>query len=54
MGGAAKILDATNNRLRELAGIDSLANLQRLILARNQLSELPASIGSLQHLKASP
>ena len=53
VGGAAKTLDATNNRLRSLEGLDSLVNLQRLVVARNQLTELPASIGSLQQLKAS-
>lgn len=53
VGGAAKTLDATNNRLRSLEGLDSLVSLQRLVVARNQLTELPASIGSLQQLKAS-
>lgn len=54
VGSDAKVLDATNNRLREVGHIESLINLQRLILARNQISELPASISTLQSLKASP
>ena len=54
VGSDAKVLDATNNRLREVIYIESLVNLQRLVLARNQISELPASIGTLQSLKASP
>ena len=53
VGGAAKTLEATNNRLRYLEGVDSLISLQRLVVASNQLTELPASIGSLQQLKAS-
>ena len=54
VGSDAKVLDATNNRLREVIYIETLVNLQRLILARNQISELPASISTLQSLKASP
>ena len=54
VGVDAKVLDATNNRLREIVYIESLINLQRLILARNQISEIPASISTLQSLKASP
>jgi len=53
VGSNAKILDATNNRLKEIGNLESLVNLQRLILARNQISELPASIAALQNLKAS-
>ncbi len=54
VGSDAKVLDATNNRLKEVIYIESLVNLQRLILARNQILELPASTGTLQSLKASP
>ena len=53
VGSAAKTLDATNNRLKEVGNIEGLVNLQRLILARNQISELPSSLGSLQQLKVS-
>ena len=53
VGSNAKILDATNNRLRDIESLESLVNLQRLILARNQISDLPASIAALQNLKAS-
>ena len=54
VGSDAKVLDATNNRLREVRYLESLIHLQRLILARNQISELPASVCSLQSLKARP
>lgn len=54
MGLDAKVLDATNNRLKEILYVESLINLQRLILARNQISEIPANIGTLQSLKACP
>ena len=53
VGSAAKTLDATNNKLKEVGNIEGLVNLQRLILARNQISELPSSLGSLQQLKVS-
>lgn len=52
MGGAAKTLDATNNRLTALpADISSFTNLQRLILASNRLSALPVQISALIALK---
>ena len=54
VGSAAKTLDATNNRLTALPpSIGSLKNLQRLILATNQLSALPMQISSLVILKVS-
>ena len=52
VGSAAKTLDATNNRLTDLPPlISTLSNLQRLILATNQLSALPVQISALTSLK---
>ena len=55
VGKAARILDATNNRLTSIPSfIGSLVSLQRLILASNQLTSLPREISALTNLKACP
>lgn len=55
VGKAARILDATNNRLTSIpSSIGSLISLQRLILAQNQLMSLPREITALTNLKARP
>ncbi len=53
VGKAARILDATNNRLASLPpSLGSLPSLQRLIVASNQLTALPREISALTNLKA--
>lgn len=52
VGEAAKVLDASNNRIHELPiFIRGLPNLQRLVLVSNCLSSLPAAVCDLPALK---
>ena len=52
VGAAARVLDATNNQLRQVPeGIDQLTSLHRLILAANQLQSLPSAVCQLSSLK---
>lgn len=54
LGPAARVLDATNNQLTYLPDqISHFSNLQRLILASNQLNCLPPCLTQLVSLKVS-
>jgi Leucine-rich repeat (LRR) protein len=51
--GAVRTLDLSNNSIADLAQeeLQVFSQLQRLVLARNRLAQLPRSIGSLVQLK---
>ena len=52
VGPAAKVLDATNNRLASLpAATAQMVNLQRLVLTSNQFAVVPAAVVQLTNLK---
>jgi Leucine-rich repeat (LRR) protein len=52
VGTAARVLDATNNRLTTApALLGSLPNLQRLVLASNEISSLHSVVFTLQSLR---
>ena len=53
-GPEARLLDATNNRLLRVPDyLTSFVQLQRLLLASNQLTSLPQDLGALIRLKVS-
>ena len=54
VGPAARVLDATNNQLTYLPDqLGDFSNLQRLVLASNQLNSLPPCLTQLVSLKVS-